>query len=261
MSHASEVLIMCTEAHLHTNIWWYASRKTNILAAAEKYIQEHGTQEFESLIHRDRDETPAQANVSFTAMTITIGLLMRVPINLEPSPEIASLSPDVEESIRTVCSVTEYPETCFLSILPFSSSMRADPKSILKISLEGSVNELLRAVNQLRDASIGSNPIGSLGDYETLLEEAMRSLNESATAMEAAPGEALTDEVIKRVLGGVSAARTNLHICLYGLSGMDSTVHDEVTAKLQWLKDLTSNTLVILSHVEDLRVKFNMEMH
>lgn len=91
-------------------------------------------------------------------LTLTIGLLVGALIHESSaeSAEAARLASNLAESIRAVCRVTKYPDSCFSSLSSLNSSMRPDPESIFKLSLGVSVKELFNAslfVKQLRETS------------------------------------------------------------------------------------------------------------
>lgn len=103
---------------------------------------------------------------------------------------------------------------------------------------------------------------GALGDCKALLEDALSRINDSASAMEAAPGEkVLTKVKISNIKTWISAAITDQETCLDGLEEMGSAVLDEVRAKLQISKELMSSSLAIVAHMKDLLEKFEMDMH
>ncbi|MCL7027015.1 hypothetical protein MKW94_026215 [Papaver nudicaule] len=71
------------------------------------------------------------------------GVLMKKK-NTESSPIPTSKPLSLSQSIKAVCSVTQYPDSCFSSISSMhnGSSDTADPKELFLLSLKATVKEL-----------------------------------------------------------------------------------------------------------------------
>ncbi|KAG2679223.1 hypothetical protein I3760_11G041200 [Carya illinoinensis] len=193
-------------------------------------------------------------------LTLTIVVCIGVLIyhtETEP-PEFPPLS-----SIRAVCEVTRYPESCFSSISSLNlnpnlmSPEPADPEAIFKLSLRVSIAEL----SNFKPTISNSNEV-ALGDCRSLIEDAMGRLNDSLVAMDVGPGEkVLTEAKIGDLKTWISAAMTDQETCLDGLEEMESTALQAVKTKMQKAREYTSNSLAILANLHTLRCQFHMSLH
>lgn len=192
-------------------------------------------------------------------LSLLIGLMLGALIhetNTE-SPESPSLSStnSAESTLRAVCNVTRYPNSCFSSL----NSPTADPEAIFKLSLRVSIAELLKLSSSLKAVDPKE---AALSDCQGQIEEALSQLNDSVSAMEVGPGEKmLTEEKIRDVQTWISAAVTDQDTCLDGLEEMGSTVVDEVKKKMQRSKEYTSNALAIAANFNIILHNLHLSLH
>ncbi|KAF5477015.1 hypothetical protein F2P56_003694 [Juglans regia] len=222
--------------------------------------------EDQSSQHRNTT-TPSRKPLIFTfsilailLLTLTIGVWLGALIHhteTEP-PEFPPLS-----SIRVVCEVTRYPESCFSSISSLNlnpnppSPEPADPEAIFKLSLRVSIAEL----SNFKPTISNSNE-AALRDCRSQIEEAMGQLNDSLVAMDVGPGEkVLTEAKIGDLKTWISAAMTDQETCLDGLEEMESTALQAVKTKMQKAREYTSNSLAILANIHTLLGQFHMSLH
>ncbi|KAL6954136.1 hypothetical protein U1Q18_048537 [Sarracenia purpurea var. burkii] len=201
-------------------------------------------------------------------ISATIGALVHKS-NTKP-PEYPSLSTKSAESIRSICSVTQFPDTCFASISSLTNSSRCslfkgDPELIFSLSLQVAINELLNLSSMPKTMIYKSNDPrteSALKDCVDLLGNALSQIGKSATAMVVGPGEKmLTEEKIGDLKTWINAAMTDQETCLDGLEEMGSTVVDEARLKVQRSKEYMSNSLAILSNIQTVLQKFHLTMH
>lgn len=200
----------------------------------------------------------AVALLAILLLTVTIGLLLGTLIHESEPP---SLSSSWNASLKAVCNVTRYPESCFSSIFSLSSNQTCakptDPEAIFKLSLQVSVAEL----KSFKTAVSNSNEV-ALQDCQTQIEDALGRLGDSVAAMEVGWGEKiLTEAKISDLQTWISAAMTDQETCLDGLEEMESTAMAEVKTKMQRSREYTSNSLAILANVHTLLDKFSRKLH
>ncbi|KAK4779055.1 hypothetical protein SAY86_006583 [Trapa natans] len=195
-------------------------------------------------------------------LTLTFGLLIGGGFMHDGSTE-STASPIASEkaaSLRTVCGVTLHPDSCFSSLSSLNCSMRPDPVYIFNLSLGVSLKELSNAslfMKHLKERSNDVHSNGALGDCETLLDDAQSHLNDSISAAALGPGEKVLSEMkMSNIQTLVSAAMTDQETCLDGLEELGSALLDEVRTMMQRSKEMMSNSLAIVAHMNDLYMKF-----
>lgn len=211
-------------------------------------------------------------------LTVIIGTVIAVLVyksTTEPpepssSPSVSSSKPD--ESIKSVCSVTRYPDPCVTSISSIiaadaynNNNNKPDPEHIFNVSLQVAVNELANLSSLPKTLISTSNDQGTesaLRDCASLFTDALSQLNNSMEAMRVGPGEkVLTEERINDLKTWISGAMSDQETCLDGLEEMESSVLKEVKVKVERCKEYMSNSLAILANILPLLDKFGLTMH
>ncbi|WJX38069.1 hypothetical protein P8452_25765 [Trifolium repens] len=125
------------------------------------------------------------------------------------------------ESIRSVCNVTRFPDSCFTAISS-STQNPTDPKTILKISILASIKELNKFASSLKANSNGH----ALGDCNEMIDEAT----------------------------WVSAALTDQQTCVDGLEEVGFSVNsvEKVKKIMQRSNEYISNSLAIVANIRNL---------
>lgn len=170
------------------------------------------------------------------------------------------------DPIKTVCSVTQNPNSCFTSISSLKASPpQNDPELIFALSLQLAVNELTNLSSLPKTLISKSNDPGTesaLRDCANLFDDALSQLNNSVALVVVGSGkEILTDEKIGDLKTWISGAMTDEETCLDGLEEMGSAVTNEVREKMNKSKEYMSNSLAILANINLLLVKFGIPMH
>ncbi|XVF50148.1 hypothetical protein PTKIN_Ptkin04bG0072600 [Pterospermum kingtungense] len=198
--------------------------------------------------------------------TLVIGLtlapLMLEPIKEQTDTDSSSVSFDSVGSIRTICNVTWYPESCFRALSSFNASAKTGPEAILNLSLQVAITQISNLSSSLKSLNdLHSQP--ALKDCVTLLDNALSQLNDSVSAMKVASGKelVLTKEKISDIQTWISAAMTDQETCNDGLEEMGSMVSDKVKSEVQSCKESTSNSLAIVANMQNLLQKFGLTMH
>ncbi|PRQ16138.1 putative pectinesterase [Rosa chinensis] len=191
---------------------------------------------------------------AIVGLTFVIGLMLAALIHestTEPKDESPSLSSSAESTIKIVCNVTRYPESCFTSISSLNSSPKPDPESILKLSLQVSISELSHLSSVLKTM----NSDAAIRDCRDQVEDALSQLDDSVSAM--VVGKALTEAKVKDVQTWISSAVTDQETCLDGLEEMGSASVDEVKKKIKKSMDFTSNSLAIVANFKAILDRFS----
>ncbi|KAJ1401636.1 Pectinesterase inhibitor domain [Sesbania bispinosa] len=180
----------------------------------------------------------------------------------EPS-EQQQQSLNSAESIRIVCNVTHFPDSCFAAVSS-SAQNPTDPEAILSLSLRASIDELTRLASSL--GAKASNSKGSaLADCKDQIDDALSRLNDSLSAMAAVPGSGgvtLTDRKISDIQTWVSAAMTDQQTCVDGLEEAGSVAAvAEVKSMMKRSSEYVSNSLAIVANIRTLLQQLHMPLH
>ncbi|XP_007037294.2 PREDICTED: pectinesterase 3 [Theobroma cacao] len=221
------------------------------------------------LENQNPSQKPVSTAIAIFAIlifTLVVGLTLAA-VMLEPIKEPAdtaspSLSSNSDESIRTICNVTRFPESCFTTLSSLSASTKPDPESILQLSLQVAINHLSNLSSSLKSLNdLHSQP--ALKDCVTLFDDALSRLNDSVSAMQVGSGKelVLTKEKISDIQTWISAAMSDQETCNDGLQEMGSTVADKVKSQVRSSKESISNSLAIVSNMHNLLQKFGLTMH
>ncbi|GLU12348.1 hypothetical protein SLE2022_290330 [Rubroshorea leprosula] len=218
---------------------------------------------------RRSSQRPLLTTIAIAAvvlLTLVIGSILAAAVirdyREEEETESPPLSAELLESIKSVCSVTQFPDSCFTAISTLNTSTKPDPESIFKISLRAAIAELSNLSSSINTLN-GRNSVPALQDCVTQLDDALSRLNESMSAMEARPGEkTLTEAKINDIQTWVSAAMTDQDTCFDGLEETGSRVLNQVNHGIrQRSKEYISNSLAIVANMPLLLEKFGLKMH
>ncbi|KAL9260560.1 Pectinesterase 3-like protein [Drosera capensis] len=159
--------------------------------------------------------------------------------------------------IKSICSVTEYPDTCFSSL---SSSNSSDPRRLLALSLQIAAAELQKLTD------LPSSVSSKLGDSrmanatiqvcETLIEEAIDRLNDSVSSSDHVADSAVRDDLRT----WLSAAITDLETCFDSVSvvnGSGPAVAADLRSAAKNSSELVSNSLAIVTKLFEVLSEFN----
>ncbi|CAI9753874.1 unnamed protein product [Fraxinus pennsylvanica] len=199
-------------------------------------------------------------------LTLIIGSFVGAVIyeSVTEPPESEELASNSVESLKTVCAVTRYPNSCFSSISSLNKPLTANPLNFFNLSLQATVRELSNLNSLPKELISKSNdkPTESaLKDCISLFDEALNRLNRSFELMKVGPGEkVLTEMKISDIQTWISAAMTDQDTCLEGIGEMRSTVPNEFKVKVQKSQECMSNSLAILNNIQSLFDKFGLAM-
>ncbi|CAH2064364.1 unnamed protein product [Thlaspi arvense] len=178
------------------------------------------------------------------------------------------LTPD--SSVKAVCSVTQFPDSCFSSISKIPSSNTTDPEVLFRISLKVVVDEVAsiselptKLSEETEDESIKS----ALRVCGEMLENAMDSLNETVSAMEVGDGKKIINPTkIDDLKTWLGAALTYYETCFDTLdesiqSNASSTTSQKLKSAMRNSTEFTSNSLAIVAKVLSALSDFGIPVH
>ncbi|KAE8697647.1 Ribosomal protein S4 [Hibiscus syriacus] len=113
------------------------------------------------------------------ALTVTALMLEKHIKDKDPTGSV--------ESVKTVCNLTRYPESCFTALSPLNASKNPNPEAFLGLSLRVSITHLSDLASLFKSLNdLHSQP--ALKDCLILFNDALSRLNDSVSAMKAQPG-------------------------------------------------------------------------
>ncbi|XP_043705250.1 putative pectinesterase/pectinesterase inhibitor 26 [Telopea speciosissima] len=180
------------------------------------------------------------------------------------SPSSSSSTPKtLSDSIKSVCSVTQFPNSCFSILYSLEkgvtdSNKAVDPEVLFKLSMEAAMNELSKLLSLPENLIAKASEVREktpLLDCQSLFQGAIDQLNTSISSMK--PGEdgnnkLLSPSLIDDITTWLSAALTDLQTCLDGLEETKSSALPEIKNAMQNSTELTSNSLAIVSKISSL---------
>lgn len=221
--------------------------------------------EEQSLHHKNLKKSLITGAISaILLLTLLVGAMIGALIHRSntESSEIQSRSITSAESIRIVCNVTKYFDSCFSSISSINSCSRPDPELIFKLSLQVAINELAKLSSFPKSLISRSNEprsASALQDCQILLDQSLSQLRRSVSSMEVRHGEKImTESKVNDMKTWISAAMTDQVTCLDGLDEMQSAYKDEMKAAMEQSRELMSNSLAIIANMETILNKVGM---
>jgi pectinesterase inhibitor-like protein len=201
-----------------------------------------------------------------TVSVVSLLLILSVVALAAGSFTRSSHHPSVSSgSLKEVCAVTRYPETCFDAL---SSSLdesdrnsipKFDAKSILELSIRvaskkvSSLSMSFRSINDMPEEA-------AVGDCVKLYIDALSQFNESISEIETEKkkgGNWLTKPVVGNVKTWISAAMTDGETCSDGLEEMGTVVGNEIKIEMETANQMMSISLAIVSEMKKLLTIFH----
>ncbi|KAJ1390765.1 Pectinesterase, catalytic [Sesbania bispinosa] len=165
----------------------------------------------------------------------------------------SSDSKSISSSLKAVCNVTLYPNSCFSSIssLP-NSNTTTDPILLFDLSLRVAIHALSNLSQHLRRISTSKDMQSAIDVCGTVLDDALRRFNDSASSLVGA-GKILPATTINDITTWLSAAITDQETCLDAFRELNSTAADVILHDLKTaMKNSTefaSNSLAIVTKI------------
>ncbi|KAL5579675.1 hypothetical protein UlMin_012117 [Ulmus minor] len=177
-----------------------------------------------------------------------------VPTQLTPSA-----------SLKAICGVTPYPDSCFSSISKLETNQTTDPEVLFKLSLRVAVEELSRLSGypkKLQAKATDPRLRKALAVCDSVLEDAIDHLNDSISSMEVGQGKSLLSvSKIDDLKTWLSASLTDQETCLDALEELNSTLLPSTRTQMSNSTEFVSNALAIASKIMSLLVNFNIPIH
>lgn len=209
-------------------------------------------------------------------LAVIIGAVVGFVVHKRNSSTSSDSVPPAEltpaASLKAVCSVTQYPNSCFSSISALETANNTDPEVLFKLSLHVAMNELSKIkdypVKLIEGANLDAPLKAALNVCATLFDDAVDRLNDSISAMAVGEGEKLLSTAkISDMKTWLSTAITDQETCLDALQELNTTKHfnstlvQQVKTAMENSTEFVSNSLAIVAKIMGLLSQFNIPIH
>ncbi|RID56663.1 hypothetical protein BRARA_F00092 [Brassica rapa] len=186
-----------------------------------------------------------------------------------PPPE---LTPST--SLKTICSVTRYPESCFYSISKLPASNTTDPAILFKLSLKLIIDELdgisdlpEKLAKETEDVRIKS----ALRVCGEMIEDALDRLNDTVSVMDddGSNKKTLNSSTVDDLKTWLSATVTDHETCFDSLDELaqnkteyaNSNITQSLKSAMTRSTEFTSNSLAIVAKILAALSDFGVPIH
>ncbi|MED6163694.1 Pectinesterase 3 [Stylosanthes scabra] len=202
---------------------------------------------------------------SIVLITLIIAAVLGTVLhNRRSSSSSSSPSSSPASSLKAVCEVTQYPNSCMSSIssLPDYSNT-TDPHVLFSLSLRVAINELSKLSHypsKLRSSIKEPRLQKAIDVCSSVLADAIANFNDSISSLDAA-GKLPSATKISDIRTWVSAAITNQDTCLDALQEVNSTAAKAALENMQTAMknstEFSSNSLAIVTKILGVLSRFN----
>ncbi|XP_051114488.1 pectinesterase 1-like [Andrographis paniculata] len=190
-------------------------------------------------------------------IVLIIGVVAGTLARRNRSGEVPASPTSSSAAIKSLCSVTEYPESCFASL---KASNSTNPDEIFRLSLTvvmDSLEKLSSFPDELAKRTEEPRVKAALKVCGTVLNDAVSVLNDSISSVSEDGGKVAVDD-LKTWL---SAVVTDQETCIDALEEVNSTFTGEVKHLMKNSTEFASNSLAIVSKVLGILGGFKVPIH
>lgn len=173
-------------------------------------------------------------------------------------------------SLKAVCEVTQYPNSCVSAISALPDSNTTNPELLFKLSLRVAIDELSKLSSfpsKLRaNASHDARLQKAIHVCDSVIADALDRLNDSVSSLAgASAGKVIPPARVSDVETWLSAALTDQDTCLDALRELNSTAAHaalrEIGVAMKNSTELASNSLAIVTRILGLLSRFGAPVH
>ncbi|CAF2161770.1 BnaA07g10080D [Brassica napus] len=188
-----------------------------------------------------------------------------IPLILTVHSQPSSLPSDDSDFIRTSCNTTLYPDLCVSSLSNFSSSVHDDPALLARAAISVTLSKALELGSYLSNVTAllksqeenGGHPTAAAVFHDCFenLKDAVDEMRGSMKQMRDLVSTGSLESFrfqMSNVQTWLSAALTDEETCTDGFKDVqDEPRKDEVCARVDDVKKLTSNALALVNRCVD----------
>ncbi|KAJ4827605.1 hypothetical protein Tsubulata_026412, partial [Turnera subulata] len=202
---------------------------------------------------------------SIVLVAVIIGAVVGVVAHKRSNDSSPDSAPQTEltpaSSLKAVCSVTQYPNSCFSSISSLETANTSDPEVLFRLSLQVAMNELskLKTYPDSLIPMIDEPQLkAAVNVCSTIFDDAVDRVNDSLSSI--VSGEAggklnISQAKIDDLKAWLSTALTDQETCIDALQELNTTDHandlilEDMKAKMENSTEFVSNSLAIVSKI------------
>ncbi|KAJ7949440.1 Pectinesterase [Quillaja saponaria] len=165
----------------------------------------------------------------------------------------------ISASVKAVCDVTLYKDSCYSSLSPMVNSSQIQPEEIFKLSIKVALAQVSKAIQYFSNHGVfkGVNnnmTVAALENCQELLGLAVDHLNNSLSSDE----QSSLLDVSEDLHTWLSAAGTYQQTCIDGFEEAKEALKDTVVNYLKNCTELTSNSLAIITWISKVASTVNL---
>ncbi|KAL0341786.1 UNVERIFIED_CONTAM: Alanine aminotransferase 2, mitochondrial [Sesamum calycinum] len=182
--------------------------------------------------------------------------------NKSDSADVPSTQTSPPAALKSICSVTQYPDSCYSSL---GSSNSSDPEKIFQFSLSvvmGALEKVSTFPDEFMNKTDDPFVKEALSVCGTVLNDAVDSLNDSISAMNVGGGEKLLSVPrISDLQTWLSTVVTDQETCFDALEEVNATFVEEIKLLMKNSTEFASNSLAIVSKLLGFLGDFKIPIH
>lgn len=157
-------------------------------------------------------------------------------------------------SVKAVCDVTIYPDSCYASLRPAINSSHVTPEDLFRLSIQLAINELQKTAGYFSKLSATKDkiPAAALKNCQDLLDLALDDLSKSLSSSGASLNNGIDD-----LRTWLSSAETAFDTCIDGFDG-NKELQNTIVSHLKSCTELTSNSLAIVTWIKKVTGALNL---
>ncbi|RXI10035.1 hypothetical protein DVH24_028467 [Malus domestica] len=159
----------------------------------------------------------------------------------------------ISTSVKAVCDVTLYQDSCYSSLSPLVNSNNVKPEELFKLAVQVAINELTKAASHFSAGGVlnATAKAETLKDCQDLLSLALDHLNDTLS-----DANSLVD-VFDDLTTWLSSSGTYQQTCIEGFDEVKGELKDKVIGYLKNSTELTSNSLAIVSWISKILTRYS----
>ncbi|KAK4489559.1 hypothetical protein RD792_005369 [Penstemon davidsonii] len=183
-------------------------------------------------------------------IVLIIGVVAGTIVHKSKSDDVPASSTTPAAAIKSICSVTQYPDSCFTSL---NSSNTSDPKKIFQFSLKlvmDSLDKISNFPNEYMNKTDDPVVKEALKVCGTVLNDAVYTLNDSISSMN-----------VDDLKTWLSTVVTDQETCFEALEEVNATFVDEIRVLMRNSTQYSSNSLAIVTKFLGMLGDFKIPIH
>lgn len=159
-----------------------------------------------------------------------------------------------KKAIKEMCQATDYRDNCVKSISSVAKNHTTDPKELVKLAFEVTINEVRKAFKEseiLKNATKDPRTSKALESCKELMNYAIEDLKSSVAHFDRFDKMDI-ERLIEDIKVWLSASMTYQETCLDGFEGAEGDTAAKMRKAIQGGSEMASNALAIVNEISSL---------